>query len=106
MRERACRRSWVLIVEEERAKEPPIDSHGFSLLSFPLMFYRPFSSSATELDRFGGDGGRNEEATGGGAGQSVGQPVGLSFPALSAPRFARAAWSVNDTSSGSAFSHA
>lgn len=26
MRERACRRSWVLIVEVERAKEPPIDT--------------------------------------------------------------------------------
>lgn len=49
------------------------------------MFYRPYSS-VPELDRFGRDGGRNEEATGGGAGQSVGQPVGLSFPALSAFR--------------------
>lgn len=89
----------MLIAEEERAKEPPSE-HPLSILSsrsrscFTVPSARP-----TELDRSGGDGGRNEEATGGGAGQSVGQPVGLSFPALSAPRFARAAWSVNDTSS-------
>jgi len=78
----------VLIVEEERAKEPPIEhplgiffSHSRSCCTVPLA--RP-----TELNRIGGDGGRNEEATGSGAGQSVGQPVGLSFPA----RFARSAW--------------
>ncbi|KYM80011.1 hypothetical protein ALC53_09537 [Atta colombica] len=90
VRERACRRSRVLIVEEERAKEPPIEhplgiffSHSRSCCTVPLV--RP-----TELNRIGGDGGRNEEATGSGAGQSVGQPVGLSFPA----RFARSAFLV------------
>jgi len=60
------------------------------LLSLPLpRFTVPLTRRPTVLDRVGG-GGRNEEATGSGAGQSVGQPVGLSFSALFVPRYARA----------------
>lgn len=62
----------------------------YPFLSLSLLcFTVPLARRPTVLHCVGG-GGRNEEATGGGAGQSVGQPVGLSFSALSVLRYARA----------------
>lgn len=62
----------MLIVEVERAKEPPIDTRRVLSPLVPAHVLPSLLARPTELDRFGEDGGRNEEATGSGAGQSVG----------------------------------
>lgn len=85
--------------------EPPIDTRCHSV-DYPFISLQLIGLTVPlarrpepEPDRVAG-GGRNEQATGGGAGQSVGQPVGLSFPASLCPRHVSLARcrNINDTS--------